>query len=163
MFIVSPCSWLCPIHWSQVLSRKRRCGWSSADRWCSNYIWVINNLIAFKGQSCISGLTVIILFQFPITEVMISVITLFCVFLYCVIVLHQSNHLISCVNIASIQLSLTSGKWVDLMHCQIIISKVYFSSKIGNSRVTISWHGHSFCFCCEGNPTVWHVDSPHNL
>ena len=28
----------------QVLSGEWRC-WSSADRWCSNYIWVINNLI----------------------------------------------------------------------------------------------------------------------
>ena len=34
----------CPIHWSHVLSREWRCGWSSADRRCSNYIWVINNL-----------------------------------------------------------------------------------------------------------------------
>ena len=27
------------------ISREWRCGWSSADRRCSNYIWVINNLI----------------------------------------------------------------------------------------------------------------------
>ena len=26
-----------------------RCSWSSADRRCSNYIWVINNLIAYRG------------------------------------------------------------------------------------------------------------------
>ena len=32
----------------QVLSRDWRCSWSSADRWCSNYIWVINNFIAYK-------------------------------------------------------------------------------------------------------------------
>ena len=25
-----------------------RCGWSSADWWCSNYIWVIMNLLAYK-------------------------------------------------------------------------------------------------------------------
>ena len=49
MFLVSSCSCLCSIHWSQVLSREWRCSWSSADRrcWanrrCSNYIWAINN------------------------------------------------------------------------------------------------------------------------
>ena len=41
MFLVSSCSCLCPIHWSQVLSREWRCSWSSADRRCSNYIWMI--------------------------------------------------------------------------------------------------------------------------
>ena len=34
------------IYWSQALSGAWRCSWSSADRRCSNYIWVINNLIA---------------------------------------------------------------------------------------------------------------------
>ena len=43
MFLISFCSCLCTIHWSQVLSRKWRCSWSSANRRCSNYIWVINN------------------------------------------------------------------------------------------------------------------------
>ena len=51
-------SCLCPIYWSHVLSRKWRCSWSSADRRCSNYIWVINNLIAHKGASAIRDLTV---------------------------------------------------------------------------------------------------------
>ena len=37
-----------------ILSREWRCSWSSADRWCSNYIWVINNFI----PTCIRGLTV---------------------------------------------------------------------------------------------------------
>ena len=32
MFLVSSCSCLCPIHWSQVLSGEWRCSWSSADR-----------------------------------------------------------------------------------------------------------------------------------
>ena len=31
MLLVSSCSCLCPIHWSQVLSREWRCSWSSAD------------------------------------------------------------------------------------------------------------------------------------
>ena len=47
MILVSSCSCLCPIHWSQVSNRERRCSWSSADRRCSNYIWVINNFIAY--------------------------------------------------------------------------------------------------------------------
>ena len=37
----------CAIHWSQVLSREWRCSWSSADGWRSNYIWVINDYIAY--------------------------------------------------------------------------------------------------------------------
>ena len=36
----SSCSYLCPIHWNQVLSREWRCSWSSADRQC---ICVITN------------------------------------------------------------------------------------------------------------------------
>ena len=61
MFLVSSCSCLCLIHWSQVLSREWRCSWSSADRRCSNYIWVIGKIIAYQGVSYIRGLTVIIL------------------------------------------------------------------------------------------------------
>ena len=38
---------LCAIYWSHVLSGEWRSSWSSADRRCSNYIWVINNLIAY--------------------------------------------------------------------------------------------------------------------
>ena len=47
-FLVSSCNCLFPIHRSQVLSREWRCIWSSADRRCSNYIWVINNLLPTK-------------------------------------------------------------------------------------------------------------------
>ena len=36
----------CPIHWNQVLSREWRCSWSSTDRRCANYIFVINKFIA---------------------------------------------------------------------------------------------------------------------
>ena len=39
MFLASPCSCFCPIQWTQMLSRKWGCCWSSADRRCSNYIW----------------------------------------------------------------------------------------------------------------------------
>ena len=46
MFLVSSCSCLRSIHWSQVLSWEWRCSWGSADRRCSNYIWVINDFIA---------------------------------------------------------------------------------------------------------------------
>ena len=45
MILVSTCNCLCPIYWSQVLSREWRCSWSSADRRCSNYIWVINKFM----------------------------------------------------------------------------------------------------------------------
>ena len=47
MFLVSSCSCLRSIHWGQVLSWEWRCSWSSADRQCSYYIWVINNFIAY--------------------------------------------------------------------------------------------------------------------
>ena len=59
MFLVSSCSCLRSIHWSQVLSWEWRCSWSSAGRWCSNYIWVINNCIAYKGATYIRGFTVL--------------------------------------------------------------------------------------------------------
>ena len=51
---------LCPIHWSQVLSQEWRCSWSSTDRQCSKYIWVINNFIAYWGVTYIGGLRVVI-------------------------------------------------------------------------------------------------------
>ena len=42
-----------------MLSREWRCSWSSTDRRCSNYIWVINNFIACSGASSyIRGFTV---------------------------------------------------------------------------------------------------------
>ena len=59
MFLVSSCRYLCPIHWSQVLSWEWRCSWSSADRRCSNYIGVINNFIAYWGATYISDFTAI--------------------------------------------------------------------------------------------------------
>ena len=42
---------LCLIPRSQVLSRERRCSWSSADMRCPDYIWfwVINECIAYKA------------------------------------------------------------------------------------------------------------------
>ena len=58
MFLVSSCSCLCPVYWSHVSSWEWRCSWSSADRQCSNYIWVINNLIGHKGVTYIRDLMV---------------------------------------------------------------------------------------------------------
>ena len=58
MFLISFCSCLCRIHWSQVLSREWRCSWSSAARRCSNYIWVTNNFIAYHGAPYIRDFTV---------------------------------------------------------------------------------------------------------
>ena len=49
MSLVSSWSCLCPIHWIQMLRREWWCSWSSADRRCSNYmyIWVINNFMVY--------------------------------------------------------------------------------------------------------------------
>ena len=58
MFLVLSCTCLCPIYWSHVSSWEWRCSWSNADRRCSNYIWVTNNIIAHKGASYIRDLTV---------------------------------------------------------------------------------------------------------
>ena len=55
MFFVSSCSCLCPIYWSQVLSREWRCSWSSANGRCSNYIWVINNFIIPPASTKLKG------------------------------------------------------------------------------------------------------------
>ena len=59
MILLSSCACLCPIHWGQVLSREWRCSWSSADRRCSNYIWVINSFIGFSEVPYIRCFTVI--------------------------------------------------------------------------------------------------------
>ena len=48
MSLVSACSCLCAIYWSHILSGEWICSWSNADRRCSNYIWVINNLVAYQ-------------------------------------------------------------------------------------------------------------------
>ena len=61
MITVSSCSCLCTIHWSQILSRERRCSWSSADRRCSNYIWGISNFDADQGSAYIRCFTVVVL------------------------------------------------------------------------------------------------------
>ena len=47
------------IYLSPVLSWEWRCSWSSANRRCSNYIWVINNLIAHQGAAYIRDLMAI--------------------------------------------------------------------------------------------------------
>ena len=62
--LVSSCSCLCPIYWSQALSLEWRCSWSNADRRCSNYICVINNLIA-SGATYIRGLRLVLCKYFP--------------------------------------------------------------------------------------------------
>ena len=60
MIVVSSCSCSLPIHWSQVSSWEWRRSWSSADRRCFNYIWVINNYITTFGATYIRGLTVLV-------------------------------------------------------------------------------------------------------
>ena len=44
------------------VSGEWRCSWSSADRRCCNYIWVINNFNAWEDASYIRGLTVLEIF-----------------------------------------------------------------------------------------------------
>ena len=58
IFFVSSCSYLWALYWSNVLSQEWRCRWSSAGRRCSNYIWVINNFIAYWKAPYIRDLTV---------------------------------------------------------------------------------------------------------
>ena len=45
MFLVSSCSCLSLIHWSQALNWEWRWSWSSANRRGSNYIWMINKQV----------------------------------------------------------------------------------------------------------------------
>ena len=93
MIVVSPCSCLWPIHWSHVLSWEWRCSWSSADRRCSNYIWMINNFIAKLGVSYIRGLTVhttnmiklILARNKPKTYIMILHLTIWICFKLCLL------------------------------------------------------------------------------
>ena len=42
-----------------MLSQEWRCSWSSADRRCSNYIWVIDDFIGYKDASHIRDFTVV--------------------------------------------------------------------------------------------------------
>ena len=63
MFLVLSCRCLCPILWSQVLTLEWRCSWSYTNRWCSNYIWVINDIIAYEGASYNGVLTVLMYLQ----------------------------------------------------------------------------------------------------
>ena len=62
MFLIYACSCLCPIHWRKALNWEWRCSWSSADRRCSNSIWVINNFIAYLGAAYIRYLAVVVLY-----------------------------------------------------------------------------------------------------
>ena len=43
-----------------MFSREWRCSWSSADRRCSKYIWVINNFVAYYGATYNKDLAVVI-------------------------------------------------------------------------------------------------------
>ena len=86
MILISSWSRLCPILWSQVLSREWRCSWSSADRRCSNYIWVIDNLITYWGAYYIRDLTVV----FPINCAYGFVVLCFIFFFSTVILRYHS-------------------------------------------------------------------------
>ena len=62
MFLVSSCSCLCSIQWSQVLSPEWRCSWSSADRRCSNYV-THETPLASSNWNKYCWLNVVILFM----------------------------------------------------------------------------------------------------
>ena len=59
-FSSRPAVVFCAIYWSHVLSWAWRCSWSIANRRCPNYIWVINNFIAYQGASNIKDFMVCI-------------------------------------------------------------------------------------------------------
>ena len=79
-FNVSSCSCLCPIYWSQVLSREWRCSWNSANRRCSNHIWVINNFISYWGATYIRGLMVFTKYLFKTWNTWLVKIILRCLY-----------------------------------------------------------------------------------
>ena len=58
MFLVSSCNCLSSIHRNKMLSWEWRRSWGSADRWGSNYIWVINNLLPTKVRLIFRGFAV---------------------------------------------------------------------------------------------------------
>ena len=58
--LLKPCV---PVH--------QECSWSSAYRRCSNYIWLINNLIAHKGVAYIRVLTVPLFHDLTVNNVTI--------------------------------------------------------------------------------------------
>ena len=60
MFLVSSCSCLCPIHWSQALSREWSCSWSSADRRCSITTSEWSTIVMPTKAWFIRGLTVVV-------------------------------------------------------------------------------------------------------
>ena len=97
MILISSWSRLCPIIWSQVLNREWRCSWSSADRRCSNYIWVIDNLITYWGAPYIRDLTV---FRekwsenknYNETTIVFPPIDHTCMIIYCLILCNHNWH-----------------------------------------------------------------------
>ena len=86
MILLSSCSCFCPIHWSQLLSRQWRCSWGSADRWCSNYIWVISKFIAYQGASYIRDMTVLMIMRTGYILRVLHTISCLC---YCSVIFHM--------------------------------------------------------------------------
>ena len=115
MILILSCSWLCPIHLSQVLSPEWRCGWSCVDRWCSNCIWVILSFVS-QGASYIRGLALIV-------EVMWS---------------HLRCYQTFWIIISSVQtyICLTS-RIHNLIPCWLIISQVLWHSPEQRLKISI--------------------------
>ena len=125
MFIVSSCSCLCPIHWSQVLSWELRCSWSSADSRCSNYIWVINNFIAYKGAPYIRDFTV---YVFPF---------------------NRQNQLIFIMGITTLTGNTTSLSWDKLLYT--VDSRYLAPVGSQNSRARVKWFSCYLALSREGH------------
>ena len=153
MFFVSPCCCYCPIHWSQVLGREWRCSWSSADRRCSNYIWVVNNFIAYKGVPYIRGFTVHVLQN--CMHILWDVFQLHCFHIGVTSSLHQSVvvWIILCDEIVLLFCFLINIKYIISMEISSWWSKMVFwlcSISPGNFTIdnTISLYWHGFLWFC---------------
>ena len=135
MFFVSSCSCLCPIYRSHVLSWEWRCSWSSADRRCSNYIWVINNLIAHKSVFYIRDLMVHIVCAASIH----SILALY-VYLYTEQIMHY--HQISNIRHTKSQ-NLNVSRLVFAQsieaRCQVENEDVVGAASTGDAPTTSEW------------------------
>ena len=123
----------------QMLSRKWRCSWSSADRRCSNYIWVINNFIAYQGAIYIRNLSVCILTRLTHGSSQNEVVTKF-LLTYCVHLLRELLIRIRCLAALTPFRSLLGQEWMKMM---TIICKtkhsIYFYHVVTRSCVFIAW------------------------
>ena len=167
MTLISSCSCLFSIHWNQVISWEWRCSWSSADRRCSNYIWVINDFIAL-GATYIRGLTVMLIC------VLQAIFTCTLTANYSILwwlshgqvwIKEQSNHLIHIfVNFKSILIAIIHIviRLDTLLSCHgsQTTSNSNVCSTDSSPNIKVSFE---VLHCCPLNreSLKWPVDSPH--